>query len=291
MPNKQLVDYVNQCLAQGQKKEQIKQSLLLVGWQSGDIDEVLGNINTVNTNENINPPVNSKKIKKFPFKILIGVISAVIISGIIGGGAYWWYFDNQVRFEVDIPMQENQTTDLLVNEESKISQSEFSCDLEVKKDYIIVSGKVNFPKGIKNPQDYSIIVHPDEYKIFPEGFCAYVEKDRVKLLGAISSKDENDLVLMSIVNSDKDVNDMVIDSFSMAVSMVFMSPFLMNTDPLQADEIISTIKQNQKTIEFSNKIKDKDILSYTDIEEGGSLSQSYIDAIKSVLEDIASKAQ
>lgn len=44
MPNQQLVDYINQCLAAGQTKEQIKQSLLQVGWQEGDINEALGGV-------------------------------------------------------------------------------------------------------------------------------------------------------------------------------------------------------------------------------------------------------
>lgn len=42
MPNQQLVDYINQCLAAGRTKEQIKQSLLSAGWQNKDIEEALG---------------------------------------------------------------------------------------------------------------------------------------------------------------------------------------------------------------------------------------------------------
>lgn len=44
MPNQQLVEYINQCLAAGQTKEQIKQSLFSAGWQEADIDETLGGV-------------------------------------------------------------------------------------------------------------------------------------------------------------------------------------------------------------------------------------------------------
>lgn len=46
MLNQQIVDYINQCLAADQTKEQIKQSLLSAGWQESDIDEAFAGANT-----------------------------------------------------------------------------------------------------------------------------------------------------------------------------------------------------------------------------------------------------
>lgn len=44
MANQQLIDYINQALSQGQSKEQIKQALLIVGWQEKDVEEAFGGL-------------------------------------------------------------------------------------------------------------------------------------------------------------------------------------------------------------------------------------------------------
>ena len=44
MPNQQLVDYIKQAQSQGQFKDQIKQTLLTVGWQGVDIDEAFSSL-------------------------------------------------------------------------------------------------------------------------------------------------------------------------------------------------------------------------------------------------------
>lgn len=82
MPNQQLVDYIDQCLAAGQTKEQIKQSLLSAGWQEENIDEELGSANVA-------MPVDFQHPKRFPTKLLVGAILGVVILSAIGGGAYW----------------------------------------------------------------------------------------------------------------------------------------------------------------------------------------------------------
>lgn len=84
MQNQQLVDYINQSLAAGQTKEQIKQSLLQIGWREGDINEAFGGASA-----NIATPIDFQQPKKFPIKLLIGIISGIVILSAIGGGVYW----------------------------------------------------------------------------------------------------------------------------------------------------------------------------------------------------------
>lgn len=84
MPNQQLTDYVNQCLAAGQTKEQIKQSLLQSGWQDADVDDALGGEMV-----DIVAPMDFQQPKRFPTKLLAGAILGAVILIAIGGGIYW----------------------------------------------------------------------------------------------------------------------------------------------------------------------------------------------------------
>lgn len=231
-------------------------------------------------------------------KKIILIVGGIILVAVLGRGI--WAYQQMKKDEAKI----NNASPLIVDTVATSTVSTVSalapapvvvtmakpCPASNKTNKILVSGQVIFPKGIKNQQDYSIVILPENYKISSDGrFCAYIEKGAVKVLGAVSGKSENDFPLMFVVNSDKNLN-VVVDAYSMAVAMVFMSPFLMHNDPIKASEILNKIRVNQKTIELANKIKSEDILSADNIDEGGSLHQLYLDVIKSVLGTIASTA-
>lgn len=61
MLNQQLVDYIKQATDHGQSKEQIKQALLIVGWQEKDIEEAFGG------SANINVPTPQPMQSAVPF--------------------------------------------------------------------------------------------------------------------------------------------------------------------------------------------------------------------------------
>lgn len=59
MPNEEVLKYIKDCLSQNYTKEQIKQSLVQVGWENSQIDEVLLSVQDTVTNL---PPLQPKRV-------------------------------------------------------------------------------------------------------------------------------------------------------------------------------------------------------------------------------------
>lgn len=201
---------------------------------------------------------------------LLEIILIMII--VIAGGTIYFYWQKNINHNTENQQSESQ---------QQAVQEKFECKLAPKENYIVVNGKVDFPKGIKNLADYKIIVAPDTYEISSSGdFCVHVPRG-VFILG-VSSDNENDFSLLSIVVSEKDTN-IIIDSKSTAVGLLFVTPYLLNNDPAKASEIIKQIENNPKVKVLADQIGNKEILSSNDIESGP-ISDTFKTALNSVLE-------
>lgn len=93
MLNQQLLDYIKQSLATGVNREEIKSSLLSVGWQEADIDEAIKSFNTGHEGflptKKIEPAIIQKS--GLISKILIGVVLLIVIVLIAVGGYFYFY--------------------------------------------------------------------------------------------------------------------------------------------------------------------------------------------------------
>jgi hypothetical protein len=84
MPNEQIKSYIQQSLAAGSSKEDIKKNLLASGWQSADIEEALGAPGTpAATPASPEQPTQPKTNKK-----LLWIVVAVIVIIALGACAY-----------------------------------------------------------------------------------------------------------------------------------------------------------------------------------------------------------
>ncbi len=85
MPNQQLIDYIVQATKEGQRPDDIKNTLLGAGWQEADINE--GFLAVF--------PVSAGKAVGTKSRVLIVVISVLAILLLAGGGFVYWYFMHQ----------------------------------------------------------------------------------------------------------------------------------------------------------------------------------------------------
>lgn len=94
MLNQQLLDYIKQSLATGVNREEIRSSLLGVGWQEMDIDEAMKSFNTGHEGifvptQKIEPAIVQKS--GLISKVMIGVILLVVIILIVIGGYFYFH--------------------------------------------------------------------------------------------------------------------------------------------------------------------------------------------------------
>ncbi|MFA4890168.1 MAG: hypothetical protein WC587_00825 [Candidatus Paceibacterota bacterium] len=200
---------------------------------------------------------------------LIEIVLTIMIITVIGGIIYFYWQKNI-----------NYTEIQQIESQQQAVQQKFECNLSPKENYIIVNGKVNFPRGIKNYTDYEIVVASDTYKISLDGnFCASVPNG-VFIIG-VSSSNENDFSLLSVIVSEKDT-DIIINSKTTAVGLLFTTPYFLNNDPVKATEIIKQIENNSKVKILSDQIENKETLSINDIENRP-ISDAFKNALNSVL--------
>lgn len=88
MLNQQLLDYIRQSLAMGTKKEDIKASLLSIGWQGSDIDEAMKSFNTGHEGFSIPAqkiePATKKNISLVAKILIVAILGAVILVAVGG---------------------------------------------------------------------------------------------------------------------------------------------------------------------------------------------------------------
>lgn len=71
MTNQELIDFIKRSKVTGQTDEQIKSSLLTVGWQDADINEIL------------NKPKRGNRIRLYQYVLLSGIVILISLAGII----------------------------------------------------------------------------------------------------------------------------------------------------------------------------------------------------------------
>lgn len=275
------------------------------GWQEADIEEGFKEVSNVkeiksdfqSSSKIISSSLNSNNITRInltslfsSFKFLV-VISVVVLL-LVGGGIYLWktgfFIKNQEK------IREQQINDSEKQEQQGkivVEAPKFECKLELQKDSTIISGKVEFPIGIKNQTIYEALSYDmSSNKISSSGeFCVYGRKNAPFILG-IGSPNEEDFPLMAVVNPfqiniNKNIN-VIVDAKSTAVALLFVTPYLMHDNSEKAAAIIAKIESNYKVIELAEKIKAKDNLSVDDIETGP-ISETFKESLQSVLNDIA----
>lgn len=175
MDKQQLLDYIKQQLKQGVDREEIKNSLLVQGWQENDIDEAFRMIeqseqsNSKNMTEtafsqNSSLPVKTSK------KLIVLIISA-IVGAVIGGSVfgYFYYFQSPERIvqKTSEKMLEVKSLEYTGQVVAKIKTNDVSAFSQSGKFLIDFSGKLdshnlNNPKGM-----FKFDINPD---ILPQGF-------------------------------------------------------------------------------------------------------------------------
>ncbi len=167
----------------------------------------------------------------------------------------------------------------------KESQS-WECSLSPDKEgRVIISGKVNFPKGVKNRDQYKVVLDLKEYEISPRGeFCAYgrIEKDVVLLLG-VASPNKEDFALAAVVIPEDSTN-IIVNAKSTAIGIIF-TPLFLSPWPNEARENIQYIEANPKFPDFVKAIEETEILFSSDLEEGGKLYKPFMDVLNSFKEE------
>ena len=285
MVNQELIKYIKQQLQSGVDKEEIKRVLIAQGWQEADVNEGFLQCNGredamqrlytgAETDNQIKPEtekpeiVNNtvtvddvKPVRSINLKLIAIVASVVALIMAIGVGA--WYM---------------------------AGKDKYVCSLEESEQYTIVSGKVVFPKGINDPENYEILsVLTNESKTYPidadGNFCVYILSDIpkdwsefwIEMLMARSLTDDDGLSLTALVDSDSNLENFIVDYKTTAVTAVSQASSI--TD-------LNVISNNAKVIELANQINSLPNLTGDDRAKGGRLANYVSDAVQSVLEDI-----
>ena len=296
MITQELIDYIKNQLQLGRSEEVIKTMLKNAGWEQNDIEEGFKSLTYQQEKTQQTPSLfaveqtsqsltGSKSL--FNVSRLIILIFAAVGISIAAGGGYFVhqkYFKSVERLAVQTEQQDKtQHAEILEN---------FKCELKPKKDYNIFSGRVEFPKGIKNSNDYNIVYHSDKYEILNNKFCIYVympiSVDVVDVIMASVDNDENDFPLLSFFEH-KNEKEIVINSRSTAVALIMLDNNSLNfslNQGIPLGIVLNTLKKiedNQAVIEFINEINKKENLFPADMEKGGDLEKYYDNAAKSII--------
>ena len=161
MDKQQFLDYIKQQLQQGISREEIKNTLLVQGWQEKDIDEAFGMVeqsaqsNSKNMTETTFSQNSSLSVKTS--KKLIALIISAIVGVVIGGSVfgYFYYFQSPERIvqKMSEKMLEIKSLEYVGQVMAKIKTNDVSAFKQSGKFSIDFSGKLdshnlNNPKGM-----------------------------------------------------------------------------------------------------------------------------------------------
>jgi hypothetical protein len=103
MITQELLNYIKQQLQEGKNKQEIKNSLLQVGWQEQDIEEAFSSLSINQTSQtpqtnisSFQPPFEQIPTKRKNKKLIVIISIIVLFLAVIGGGifAYFNYFQS-----------------------------------------------------------------------------------------------------------------------------------------------------------------------------------------------------
>ncbi len=175
MDKQQLLDYIKQQLQQGISREEIKNTLLVQGWQENDIDEAFGMVeqseqsNSKNMTETTFSQNSSSPVKTS--KKLIALIISAIVGVVIGGSVfgYFYYFQSPERIvqKMSEKMLEVKSLEYVGQVMAKIKTNDVSVFKQSGKFLIDFSGKLD-SRNLNNPKGmFKFDINTD---ILPQGF-------------------------------------------------------------------------------------------------------------------------
>ncbi len=221
------------------------------------------------------------------------IIIIILVLIVISSGAYFILktgIKNKVKTPTPIDFSQNiinqniQNQEIINSAQNKTAKQnnpiDFSCPKQGDDITLTsISGKVIFPKGIKNPSDFGIsagdssiqkMIHPDGY------FCAmYFYPKNMPSLIQVVSNNSTDFRLSTFVNPINNSDGIIIDSQSTAV--VFT---LFNSGGYTKSD--SIIENDPKVKEFSSAINNADVLDSGSIKPGGNLYDYLQAAVNSI---------
>jgi hypothetical protein len=210
-------------------------------------------------------------------KIAILVIVFLLIAGAAGAG--YWFFVLKKPATSEQPKQDQQ-------------QEQVNCDLAPNDLYIIVSGKVMFPKGIQQPTDYKVSGYNGEKNnIASNGeFCAYGRKGVDGIITVANPTKADAFTLVAVVSSDVDVKNIVIDAKSTAMGIVYFQSFaVLTTSRAPTEDLLAKIEQNPQVATLAEQITNAEELSLNDLKSGP-IADAAQQATTSVISDITTSA-
>ncbi len=160
MPSEKLLEYIKQSQEQGAPKDQIKKSLLSIGWEEKEIDkafELVSPSSLLNTqNPNSNPPTTSTPTLHKKANLYL-IISSVIIIAILSAGtlAYtkkFWPFKTKTTNEQNLESSAKKDTGLLdkkINEALAQYKTENPSSTEKDWESFTIQIKNNIEQGFK----------------------------------------------------------------------------------------------------------------------------------------------
>lgn len=104
---------------------------------------------------------------------------------------------------------------------------------------VSVTGQIDFPGG-SSGNGYSVKAGLNEGKINNNRLNINLEENKVQLVGLYNSSDEP--VLLNIAIAESGGNDVDLNAVSTTESLVFLNPLVCSSDPDEAKEIISIIR-------------------------------------------------
>lgn len=208
MSDRELINYIRECLSQGFAEQQIKDHLVKAGWSNETVDHAF---------ESVFRPVPKKSapLPRHHSKLLAAIIIIIVILLLIGGGVliYFKFFPNK-----------NLTTDI--------------ANLDTKS----AKGKVNLgDTGCKNVRvANSYAFGKQDGKTDKNGnFSTIISSTKAQLIMAVNDQDQPCLTGVSLPQS---ADNIVIDIKSTIQGNLFLTPGILTTEPTEAETRLKMVE-------------------------------------------------